>query len=133
MRSIIESTKRELPVALQFRQHNNNSFQGTAHYSFDFAQQVQYPSNPLQPGPIYFKNPRKCGLFGIHCEALSKQVNFLIDEGVNVGKGANCVVSLLHYFLRTMDWEKLMSTCMLTTSVDRIKTTACYNIFCGDY
>ena len=25
-----------------------------AHYSFDFAQQVHYPSNPLQPGPIYF-------------------------------------------------------------------------------
>ena len=24
------------------------------HYSFDFAQQVHYPSNPLQPGPIYF-------------------------------------------------------------------------------
>ena len=85
LRSIIESTKTELPVALQLGQHDNNSFQGIVHYSFDFAQQVQYPSNPLQPGPIFFKSPRKCGLFGIHCEALSKQVNFLINEGVNVG------------------------------------------------
>ena len=29
------------------------------HYSFDFAQQVHYPHNPLQPGPIYFKTTRK--------------------------------------------------------------------------
>ena len=27
----------------------------TVHYSFDFAQQVHYPDNPLQPGPMYFK------------------------------------------------------------------------------
>ena len=24
------------------------------HYSFDYAQQIHYPSNPLQPGPMYF-------------------------------------------------------------------------------
>ncbi|KAK3739322.1 hypothetical protein RRG08_041643 [Elysia crispata] len=29
------------------------------HYSFDYAQQVHLPSNPLQPGPIYFLVPRK--------------------------------------------------------------------------
>ena len=28
------------------------------HYSFDFAQQVHYPHNPLQPGPMYFKTAR---------------------------------------------------------------------------
>lgn len=37
----------------------------TSCYSFDHAQQVHYPSNPQQPGPIYFKVPRKCGLFGV--------------------------------------------------------------------
>ena len=26
----------------------------TMHYSFDYAQQVHLPSNPQQPGPIYF-------------------------------------------------------------------------------
>ena len=31
----------------------------SAHYSFDFAQQMHYPSNPLQPGPIYILTPRK--------------------------------------------------------------------------
>ena len=42
----------------------------TVHYSFDFAQQVHYPSNPLQPGPIYFLTPRKAAIIGICCEAI---------------------------------------------------------------
>lgn len=75
-----------------------NSHAITAHYSFDFAQQVHYPSNPLQPGPIYFLTPRKCALFGVCCEGIPQQVNFLIDEAMDVGKGANTVASLLHYF-----------------------------------
>ena len=47
-----------------------NSKDIKAHYSFDYAQQVHYPSNPLQPGPIYFLTPRKCTIFGVNCEAL---------------------------------------------------------------
>ena len=30
------------------------SFDGTMHYSFDYAQQVHIPSNPLQPGQMMF-------------------------------------------------------------------------------
>lgn len=45
-----------------------SSFKGTVHYSYDYAQQVHIPSNPQQPGPIYFKTPQKRGLFGIRCE-----------------------------------------------------------------
>ena len=70
----------------------------TAHYSFDFAQQVHYPSNPLQPGPIYFFTPRKAAIFGICCEAIPQQVNFIIDEASDTGKGANIVVSMLDFF-----------------------------------
>ena len=69
------------------------------HYSFDYAQNVQYPSNPQQPGPVYFKSARKCGIFGIACEPLSMQVNYLIDEADDPGKGANATVSMLHHFL----------------------------------
>ena len=69
------------------------------HYSFDFAQQVHVPHNPLQPGPIYFKTPRKCAIFGVCNEGLPRQVNYLIDEQYDTGKGANTVVSLLHHFL----------------------------------
>ena len=69
-----------------------------AHYSFDFAQQVHYPSNPLQPGLIYFLTPRKAAIFGVCCEAIPRQVNFVIDEASDTGKGANTVVSMLDFF-----------------------------------
>jgi len=35
-----------------------NSTPIEAHYSFDMAQQVFYPNDPLQPGPMYFLTPR---------------------------------------------------------------------------
>uniref|UniRef100_A0A1X7T5Z3 CCHC-type domain-containing protein n=1 Tax=Amphimedon queenslandica TaxID=400682 RepID=A0A1X7T5Z3_AMPQE len=71
-----------------------------AHYSFDYAQQVHYPSSPLQAGPIYFLTPRKCGIFGVCCEAIPQQVNFLIDESFDTGKGANPVISMVHFYLK---------------------------------
>ena len=74
------------------------SLNATVHYSFDYAQQVHYPSNPLQPGPIYFKTPRKCGIFGVMCEGLPRQVNFLIDEASSAGKGGNATISYVHYY-----------------------------------
>ena len=69
-----------------------------AHYSFDVAQQVFYPNDPLQPGPMYFLTSRKCAIFGVCCEAIPRQINYLIDEAVDIGKGANAVVSMLHHF-----------------------------------
>ena len=74
------------------------SLPSVVHYSFDMAQQVHYPSDPLQPGPIYFLTPRKCGIFGVCCEAIPRQINYLIDEASDTGKGANTIVSLLHHF-----------------------------------
>ena len=74
------------------------SFGGMVHYAFDMAQQVHYPSNPLQPGPIYFLTPRKCALFGVCCESIPRQINYLIDEACDTGKGANTIISLLHHF-----------------------------------
>ncbi|XP_033629960.1 uncharacterized protein LOC117292140 isoform X2 [Asterias rubens] len=68
------------------------------HYSFDFAQQIHYPSNPLQPGPMYFVDLRKCGIFGVCCEGVPQQVNYLIDEGMTSTKGSNAVISYLHHF-----------------------------------
>ena len=70
------------------------------HYSFDFAQQIHIPSNPMQPGPIYFKTPRKCGIFGVMCEAIPRQVNYLIDETSDVGKGANTTISYVHHYFQ---------------------------------
>lgn len=75
-----------------------NSKDIKAHYSFDYAQQIHYPSDPLQPGPIYFLVPRKCSVFGVNTEALPRQVNFLNDEAGDCGKGANVVMSQLNFF-----------------------------------
>ena len=69
------------------------------HYSYDFAQQVHFPINPLQPGPAYFLSARKCQIFGVCCEPLGLQTNYLIDEADNVGKGANITISLFHHYL----------------------------------
>ena len=77
-----------------------NSRRIRVHYSFDYTQQVHFPSDPLQPGPIYFLTPRKCSIFGVNCEALPRQVNFLGDEAGDCGKGANAVISQLDYFFR---------------------------------
>ena len=47
-----------------------------------------------------FKTPRKCSIFGVCCEAIPRQVNFLVDESVLTGKGANSTISLVHYFFQ---------------------------------
>ena len=63
-----------------------NSIPIKAHYSFDMTQQVHYPSNPMQPGPIYFLTPSKCSLFGVNCEGLPRQVFYLTDKATESGK-----------------------------------------------
>ena len=72
---------------------------GTLHISFDYAQNVLIPHSPQQVGPIYFKTPRKCHIFGICSESAPKQINYLIDEAVLTGKGANETISYLHHYL----------------------------------
>ena len=53
----------------------------------------------MQPRPIYFKTPRKFGIFGSMSEAVPRQEKCLIDEVVLVGKGANPTISYFYYFL----------------------------------
>ena len=68
------------------------------HYSWDFAQQLQYPFEDQQVGPIYFKVPRRAQLFGVCCEGIPRQINYLIDESDFLEKNANTVISLLDHF-----------------------------------
>ena len=44
------------------------SVKTTLHYSRDYAQQVHIPHHAQQVGPIYFKTPRKCNVFGVCSE-----------------------------------------------------------------
>ncbi len=68
------------------------------HYSWDFAQQLSYPYEDQQVGPIYFKTPRRAQLFGVCCEGIPRQVNYLIDEADFPEKNSNTVISLLNHF-----------------------------------
>ncbi|XP_062610795.1 uncharacterized protein LOC134272593 [Saccostrea cucullata] len=70
------------------------------HYSWDYAQQVHFPHHAQQVGPIFFKTPRKCNVFGVCCEGSGKQVFYLIDEAENTGKGANSVISMVQHFFQ---------------------------------
>ena len=67
--------------------HDPCSIDAVIRYSFDFAQQIHIPSNPMQLGPIYFKTPRKCGIFGVMCEAVPQQLTTLLTRQVTVVKG----------------------------------------------
>lgn len=114
---MIDSYKQHIQSARKQREHYNDqckdakvkwdlhdkttSYSDIMHYSFDYAQNIQFPCNPQQPGPAYFKSARKCGIFGITCEPLSLQVNYLIDEDDDTGKGSNATVSMIHHFLET--------------------------------
>lgn len=70
-----------------------------AHYSFDMAQNVSLPSNPLQPGPLYFLAPFKVAIFGITNDTVKIQHNFLIPEDRDAGKGANAIISMIHFYM----------------------------------
>jgi hypothetical protein len=81
------------------------------HISFDYAQQIHFPNDPMQPGPIYFLTPRKCGLFGICADGVLQQINYLIDESVDCGKGSNTVCSYLHDYLCNYSYGEKVLHC----------------------
>lgn len=75
-----------------------NSKRVMSHYSWDFAQQLHYPFEDQQVGPIFFKTPRRAQLFGICSEGVPRQYNYLIDEEHFLEKNANTVISLMDHF-----------------------------------
>lgn len=73
---LIETAKNHLDNAREQREYYNsyrkmakNGNGSLLVISFDFAQNVCYPSSPQQVGTSYFKANRKCGIFGINNEA----------------------------------------------------------------
>jgi hypothetical protein len=102
-RSCIEQAEKQYKNLPHQQKTTNlpNSKAIVMHYSWDFAQHVWYPYEDQQVGPIYFKTARKAHLFGVCCEAISRQVNYLIDEGNFIEKNAATVISLLDHFFAT--------------------------------
>lgn len=73
----------------------------TAHYSFDFAQNLWLPQLADTPGQFYFLSLRSVILFGIVDDGgtgTPHQVNMLYDQ-TTAGKGSSEVVSMLYHFL----------------------------------
>jgi hypothetical protein len=75
-----------------------NSLPVSMHYRRMKAQQIPYPYESQQVGPIYFKTERYAQLFGICNEGIPQQVNYLIDEADFLEKNSNVVISLLDHF-----------------------------------
>ena len=87
----LQEAQKHIALARIQRQHYNEQCtaandnmtdgrQSIMHYSF----QVHYPFNAQQPGQIFFKTVRKCGILGVSCEATPSQMNYLIDEADDV-------------------------------------------------
>jgi hypothetical protein len=102
-RTCIEQAEKQYKNLSYQQQTTNipNSKSIVMHYSWDFAQHVQYPYEDQQVGPIYFKTARRAHLFGVCCEAIPQQINYLIDEGDFLEKNAATVISLLDHFFST--------------------------------
>ena len=98
-----------------------------------FILQVHFPSDPMEPGPIYFLTPRKCSFFRVNCEAIPRQINFLTDEAGETGRGANAVISRLHYFLPNTAWGKNMPICMPINAPAKIRIMQLLLTSCGEF
>ena len=110
-----------------------NSRDICAHYSFDYAQRIHFPSDPMQPGPIYVLTPRKCAVFGMNCEVIPPQVNFLADEAGSCGKGGNTVISQLDFYFNIHGLGEKVVFLMLITAAVKTRTTVCCNTCVGEY
>ena len=64
----------------------------TAHYSYDWAQNIYVPHSDRK---IYYLSPRKVHLFGIQDEAVREQINYVLDEDEIIGKGSNGTLSMV--------------------------------------
>ena len=91
----------------------------SAHCSFDFALSQQ----PTLPGPIYLLTPRKVAIFEVCCEAIPRQVNFLIDETCDTGNGQTQLSVCWTIVSATIALAKPLPVCILTTAVARTRIT----------
>lgn len=104
------TTTINVPLLKTMNLPESGSQPSVMHYSFDYSQiHFHFPFN-AQPGPIFFKTPRKFSILGVSCEPTSIQVNYLINEANDVGKGANATVSLVHHFFAKPWPEREKST-----------------------
>ncbi|CAG8725367.1 14665_t:CDS:1, partial [Ambispora leptoticha] len=67
-------------------------------FSFDFAQNLELPHDPQQPGKWYYLSLLKAHQFGLVDEGIDSHWHVIYTEGKAL-KGANEVASIIHLFL----------------------------------
>ena len=80
-------------------QRPSNTTLLTAHYTIDMAQQGFYPNDPLQPGNVLLDTQEvndTWGVLWVHPQ--TDHATTWIDESVDIGKGSNAIISMLHHF-----------------------------------
>ena len=89
------------------------SVDATAHYSYDWAQNVHVPHSDQQVSKIYYLSPRKVHLFGIQDEAVREQINYVLDEDEIIGKGPNGTLSMVFDGIKRLNKgeKRLKITC----------------------
>ena len=131
LRSIIEDTRHQIPEDQQLFKHQVNLYDGLANYSFDFAQQLQFLSNPLQPRLIYFKGPRKCSLFGVNCELSSDRSTISWIRVFVLGKVLTASYHFCIISLKILGLEKSTFICRQIIVPGRTRILLCCITFCG--
>jgi len=114
------------------------SIDATAHYSYDWAQNVHVPHSDQQVSKIYYLSPRKVHLFGIQDEAVREQINYVLDEDEIIGKGPNGTLSLVFDGIKKLNKgeKQLKITCDNAGGQNKNNITIwfyLYLVICGYY
>ncbi|CAG8652387.1 14729_t:CDS:2, partial [Racocetra fulgida] len=99
-RAMREAYKNDIQMA---KESNRSAFRVL---SFDFAQNVEIPHDPQQPGRWYYSSLLKVHQFGLVEEGIDRHWHFLYTEA-KAAKGANEVTSMVHLFLTSVVVQKI--------------------------
>ena len=106
------------------------SIDATAHYSYDWAQNVYVPHSDQQVSKFYYLSPRKVHLFGIQDETVREQINYVLDENELIGKGPNGTLSLVFDRIKRLNKGEKYLKLLVITPVDRIKIMLPFDFTC---
>ena len=76
-------------------------------YAIDLIFTHRFTTLPIPLNRAQYSSKLKCAIFGICCEGILRQVNYLVNEVLDMRKGGNTVVSIIHLFLSTNSLGKI--------------------------
>lgn len=79
---VLKETKEQMLANVR----NENNFDATIHLSFDFVQQVHFPLDPQQPGPIILTAPQKSVHLELTASRSDSKSTALLMRPIHMGK-----------------------------------------------